>query len=180
MRTATVIVAGLVTALVPAAVAMASSPGEPPLVWTPLTPFTSPSSGVVSPYPGSSVDPSSDPDPSADPDAAVGSFTLTMSSDLERAVSVTLTCRPDGGTHPGDVDAACSQLETVGGDVAAIPASGTLCTKEYAPVRATVQGSWNGRSIDFSDQYGNACEANAATGGALFTFWTDPGTAGPA
>jgi hypothetical protein len=100
-----------------------------------------------------------------------GAYTLTMSTQAGASYSVTLYCQPDGGTHPGDIAAACGQLAKANGVVADIPEeAGMLCTKQYDPVTVRAVGEWATAASDYVERFGNSCEANAATGGQLFNF----------
>lgn len=85
------------------------------------------------------------------------------------AARATLTCGPDGGSHPRAA-AACEQLERARGDVARIPRATGMCTTEYAPVRVRADGRWNGRPQRFAKTYSNRCVAVRETGGVLFRF----------
>ncbi|MGW4381007.1 SSI family serine proteinase inhibitor [Kitasatospora sp. NPDC004531] len=83
--------------------------------------------------------------------------------------AVTLTCDPDGGTHPTP-GAACGLLRSVGGDPGKLDVDpGAICTLESAPVTARLSGTWQGRPAAFSRTYGNPCELHARTG-AVFRF----------
>ncbi|CAM3197415.1 hypothetical protein STSO111631_06205 [Stackebrandtia soli] len=135
-----------------------------PLIPPRALPVTPPDDGDAS---GTPVEPAD----GTNSEDGLGTFELTLSTDVERAVRVTLTCQPEGGTHPGDVMTACSQLTNANGEVAAINPSGMLCTKQFEPITATLEGTWNGRSVRYSQEFGNACEANSVTGGVLFGFW---------
>ncbi|MFJ3900271.1 subtilase-type protease inhibitor [Streptomyces sp. NPDC090025] len=89
--------------------------------------------------------------------------------------AVTLSCTPTAtGTHPNPA-AACSELASVGGDLArltaAAPSGGRPCTREWQPVTMTGDGVWQGKRVRWSATYGNACEMHAKTaGGAVFGF----------
>ncbi|GGV06967.1 hypothetical protein GCM10010182_27280 [Actinomadura cremea] len=85
------------------------------------------------------------------------------------AARATLTCRPDGGSHPRAA-AACKQLGRARGDIAKIPAAGGMCTTEYAPVRVRADGRWNGRARRFERTFSNRCVAVRETGGVVFRF----------
>ncbi|MFD0900040.1 SSI family serine proteinase inhibitor [Actinomadura sediminis] len=87
------------------------------------------------------------------------------------AARATLTCGPDGGT-PARASAACDQLERADGDIAKIPADPGPCTKEFAPVKVSADGMWNGRVRRFVQTYPNRCTAIRETGGVLFSLPT--------
>ncbi|MFM9368581.1 SSI family serine proteinase inhibitor [Streptomyces sp. Da 82-17] len=85
--------------------------------------------------------------------------------------SVTLSCAPrPAGTHP-DASAACAELAAVQGEFGELsrPDSAALCTKEWAPVTVSATGVWEGRRVDWSATYANACamEAELAQSAAL-------------
>jgi hypothetical protein len=90
------------------------------------------------------------------------------SVDADSARSVTVTCDPDGGTHP-DAAAACELLRSVDGRVEQIPPAERACTKIYKPVTVRAAGTWRGEPREFQRTFGNQCEADAATGD-LFAF----------
>jgi hypothetical protein len=81
---------------------------------------------------------------------------------------VTLTCGPDGGTHPAPV-VSCRNLTAAGGNIARIADNSRICTMIYAPVTVTAAGTWNGHPVAFSRTYGNRCAVRGAAGG-LFDF----------
>ncbi|MDP9417683.1 MAG: subtilase-type protease inhibitor [Actinomycetota bacterium] len=71
--------------------------------------------------------------------------------------SWTLTCDPDGGTHP-EPGRACAALAAVDDPFAPVP-SDMLCTQVYGgPQIATVRGTWRGRAVDARYQRTNGCE----------------------
>ncbi|MCD9145755.1 SSI family serine proteinase inhibitor [Streptomyces albireticuli] len=81
---------------------------------------------------------------------------------------VQLTC-PDAGGHHPHAAAACADLQRAKGEPDALAGEGHLCTREYDPVTATVEGDWNGRPLVWHKTYPNACGLDAATG-AVFRF----------
>ncbi|GAA3166501.1 hypothetical protein GCM10010466_66600 [Planomonospora alba] len=102
--------------------------------------------------------------------APTGSYLLKVTpQDGTAARTATLTCGPDGGTH-ADPAAACAQLRRTGGRVEGIPESQGACTLEYAPVRVSATGTWQGRQYRYERTYPNRCAAVRATGGVLFAF----------
>ncbi|WKX69592.1 subtilase-type protease inhibitor [Streptomyces sp. XD-27] len=88
----------------------------------------------------------------------IGSGDDAKTATVQRAV--TLNCRPKaGGTHP-DASGACAALYGVDGRFAELPtpeSDGRACTKDYRPIVVTAQGVWDGRRVDYSRTYGNAC-----------------------
>ena len=80
--------------------------------------------------------------------------------------TITLDCPAELSEHPNAAQ-VCAQLEDAGGRVDAIPAADGMCTKEHRPVQLVVAGQWQGTPQLFIEEYGNACEAVLATGGAL-------------
>jgi len=84
--------------------------------------------------------------------------------------STTLQCSPAGGSHP-DAEAACAALERVGGDFTALGDHGeqAVCTLEYAPVRLSATGFWQGTPVDYEKTFSNPCVARSRTAG-VFDF----------
>jgi len=82
--------------------------------------------------------------------------------------AVWLSCRPAGGNHP-KAAAACATLAQAGGDPRRIEPADGMCTMEYAPVTATLNGRWRGRAVRYRVQHGNACALGLATG-PVFQF----------
>ncbi|MDT0305122.1 SSI family serine proteinase inhibitor [Streptomonospora wellingtoniae] len=85
--------------------------------------------------------------------------------------TTTLHCRPAGGSHP-DPAAACAALDRAGGDFDALGETSpqtTMCTMQYAPVRVRASGVWQGRTVDYTETFSNACVAAAETAG-VFDF----------
>lgn len=78
-----------------------------------------------------------------------------------------LLCDPPQG-H-GRAAEACAQLDAVGGDLAALPASDIQCPMIYAPVSVQARGQWNGRPVDYRHTFPNGC-AMAAHTGAVFAL----------
>ncbi|MFF7181984.1 SSI family serine proteinase inhibitor [Streptomyces sp. NPDC008121] len=91
------------------------------------------------------------------------------------ARAVTLNCAPrPSGTHPAP-KAACAELESVNGDLAALTTmwggGNTPCTRIWDPVTVTGDGVWKGKRISWSATYGNECEMNAGMArGTVFSF----------
>lgn len=100
----------------------------------------------------------------------LGSYSLRIvKPDGELLARKSLTCRPAGGSHPNP-EKACSQLAEVDGEIAKIEPINTPCPKIFDPVVLIAEGTWKGRDRGFKQEYGNKCEAVAATGGVLFDF----------
>lgn len=82
---------------------------------------------------------------------------------------ITLTCDPDGGTHP-HAEKACELLRGVDGDFRRLNEQpNAFCPAVYDPVTAYETGLWRGREVGYKQTYGNSCWLAAATG-AVFTF----------
>ncbi|MUL43459.1 serine protease [Streptomonospora sp. PA3] len=91
----------------------------------------------------------------------------------KRSDSTTLHCRPAGGSHPRAED-ACAALERAEGDFSALGERSqqtTMCTLQYAPVRVSASGVWQGAPVDYSETFSNPCVARAETAG-VFDFGT--------
>ncbi|MBC2869725.1 SSI family serine proteinase inhibitor [Streptomyces mexicanus] len=73
-----------------------------------------------------------------------------------------LRCDPPRG-HSRAED-ACAQLRSAGGDVRAIPHRDAFCSMIYAPVTVRAGGRWQGRAIDYTETFPNACVMRARTG----------------
>jgi hypothetical protein len=73
-----------------------------------------------------------------------------------------LRCDPPRG-HSRAED-ACAQLRSAGGDVRAIPRRDAFCSMIYAPVTVRAGGRWQGRAIDYTETFANACVMRARTG----------------
>lgn len=93
----------------------------------------------------------------------VTSLTLSLRAEAEGSPVrvVTLTCSPNGGTHPHAAQ-ACAALATVRGDAGALT-SDVMCTMVYEPVVGTLNGRWRGRSVTFEHTYSNWCAATCQT-----------------
>lgn len=81
---------------------------------------------------------------------------------------VTLTCTPDGGSHPHP-EAACDALRAVGGDFEKLVFTwkpGISCIDIYDPVYARATGSWQSSPegptflVDYSKEFSNSCYAS--------------------
>lgn len=83
--------------------------------------------------------------------------------------TVTLTCTPDGGTHPAPRE-ACGSLRRVRGVFERLPdVPDVFCTGLYAPVTVRATGVWSdtpsgpARVVDYSETFSNACMAAVGT-----------------
>lgn len=75
-----------------------------------------------------------------------------------------LKCHPAGGTHQHAAK-ACEELEKVNGDVAAMQANlSKVCTMEYQPVTAKVEGKWRGKDVSYTQTFSNSCTMQVKTG----------------
>ncbi|GAA4911448.1 subtilisin inhibitor-like [Stackebrandtia albiflava] len=107
-----------------------------------------------------------------EPGTVAPQFLLVVrSAGVEAARTATLSCDPAvGGSHPDGI-AACAQLRDAQGHVERIPASvQSMCTAQYDPVTVELHGRWGSQSRYFTGEFGNSCEAVAATGGVVFRF----------
>jgi hypothetical protein len=68
---------------------------------------------------------------------------------------------PHGHAHAAE---ACAELDAAGGDIDAIPPKGVFCPMIYAPVTTHARGMWNGRPVDYTKTFSNACVMAARTG----------------
>lgn len=94
-----------------------------------------------------------------------------LTATVKRAV--TLTCAPNAeGTHPAP-EAACAELDAVGGQFTALARTSPdrVCTRQWDPVVITAHGVWHGKRVTFSTTYGNACElAGSMNDSAVYSF----------
>lgn len=94
-----------------------------------------------------------------------------LTATVQRAV--TLTCAPSAeGTHPAP-EAACKELESVGGRFTQLARTtpDRMCTRQWNPVVITAHGVWHGKRVTFSTTYGNACElAGSMNDSAVYSF----------
>ncbi|MEU7060618.1 SSI family serine proteinase inhibitor [Streptomyces sp. NPDC046197] len=73
-----------------------------------------------------------------------------------------LLCDPPRGHSRASQ--ACAQLRAAGGDVRGIPHRTTFCSMIYAPVTVQARGVWQGRAVDYTETFANACVMRARTG----------------
>lgn len=104
----------------------------------------------------------------AEPEAA---FTLSITSAVtgELLASASLTCPPDGSSHPNPA-AACEQLTRADGFIEGIPEDPGPCTEEFQPVIVAASGTWNGEPRHYRQEFSNRCVAVRATGGVIFAI----------
>ncbi|MEV2210215.1 SSI family serine proteinase inhibitor [Streptomyces sp. NPDC050997] len=96
-------------------------------------------------------------------------FVSVTSGDVRssQARGTLLLCDPPQG-H-GRAAEACAQLQTTAGDIHALPTADSYCTMVHAPVTAYARGQWNGREVDYTETFPNACVMKARTG-AVFAL----------
>jgi hypothetical protein len=104
----------------------------------------------------------------AAPHARRTALTLSYMADAGYATAVKLRCDPVGGAHPAPTE-ACDELKRVGGRPDLLRPARMMCMLIYAPITATITGTWQDRRIRWSQTYGNTCEMSRATG-VLFRF----------
>lgn len=100
----------------------------------------------------------------------IGKGDAPATATIERAA--TLNCAPTpSGTHPAP-RAACKELAAVNGEFAQLASAPKHpCTRQWDPVTVTASGVWQGKWVNWSATYGNACEMRESlTGGAVFSF----------
>jgi Subtilisin inhibitor-like len=102
-------------------------------------------------------------------EAESGRLFLTVSGARSTWIrGVQLSCPDTGGHHPHG-PAACEALQRAQGEPDALPGDKHLCTREYDPITATIDGDWDGRPVVWHRTYPNACALDAATG-PVFRF----------
>src|SRR4051794_22744234 len=89
-------------------------------------------------------------------------LTVTVRPSQGPAHSAWLTCDPVGGTHRAAAT-TCTTLRAAHGNPAAIPAGDGFCTMEYAPVTASVSGTWHRHPVRYRKTFSNACAMHQAT-----------------
>ncbi|MEU6477615.1 SSI family serine proteinase inhibitor [Streptomyces sp. NPDC047017] len=68
---------------------------------------------------------------------------------------------PRGHAHATE---ACDELRSVRGDIRGIPRRDGFCSMVYAPVTVQARGQWQGRAVDYTETFPNACQMRARTG----------------
>ena len=100
------------------------------------------------------------PSPSSSEEVTGTSLTVTVNN-KERTDEWTVTCDPDGGTHP-DPNQVCNFLDLSkqwGKDPFAPVEADRVCTQVYGgPETATVTGTWDGEPVDAEFNRTNGCE----------------------
>ncbi|MGC5361831.1 SSI family serine proteinase inhibitor [Streptomyces sp. DT24] len=100
---------------------------------------------------------------------ADGDLLLTVSGSENTWVrGVVLKCPYTEGHHPHG-SAACAAVAVVHGDLDVLSDDPHACTMEYDPVTATAKGSFEGRPVEWTRTFPNACALDAATG-PVFRF----------
>ncbi|MGN9779797.1 SSI family serine proteinase inhibitor [Nonomuraea sp. ZG12] len=94
---------------------------------------------------------------------------LAVSSHGNTSLSaIAIQCPDRADQHPyGEI--TCAIVDAVDGDFDRLPGNPRLCTKEYDPVTATMNGLWRNRPIGWQKTYSNACMLDARTG-PIFRF----------
>ena len=78
--------------------------------------------------------------------------------------------RCPGGPGHAMGEQACAQLTGAGGDIAALPVTDGMCTKEYDPVTLRAFGLWDGQFVAYEREFSNHCTGVHETGGAVYAF----------
>lgn len=100
---------------------------------------------------------------------APAQFMLAIHSPDGQVRAATLTCGPDGGTHP-DAIGACEQLAEADGHLERVPSTPAACPMIHEPVTVEATGHWQSEVRSFVGSFGNSCQAVAATGGVIFQY----------
>jgi Subtilisin inhibitor-like len=112
--------------------------------------------------------------PHEDTGAPLGNFRLSISPrEGQPSAEATLTCSPDGGSHPNPA-AACEQLTAAAGYIEDIPEKDGVCTREFRPVVLRASGTWAGEARHYEREFSNLCVGVLATGGVLFDVEASP------
>jgi len=88
---------------------------------------------------------------------------LSYEADAGYAAAVVLRCDPAGGAHPKK-GKACQALANVNGKPQKLKPAAVMCTQQYAPVTARIEGHWRGKTVDWTHTFGNACEMTRTMG----------------
>ncbi|MPZ61421.1 MAG: hypothetical protein GEU93_09015 [Propionibacteriales bacterium] len=85
-------------------------------------------------------------------------LTITVRESADSTGSTwTLTCDPAGGDHP-DPAAACRALDKANDPFGPVSAD-MMCTEQYGgPQTASIEGEWNGRTVNASYERTDGCE----------------------
>jgi hypothetical protein len=98
--------------------------------------------------------------PSRYPSAAPGAASLTILLDDGFGTRTTwsLTCTPDGGTHPTPA-IACGVLGAAGAKSLPEVAEATMCTQLYGgPEKVRITGTWRGKPVDSQQTREDGCQ----------------------
>ena len=99
----------------------------------------------------------------------VGLMNLTINGHTAKDFrTALLSCGPDAGTHPHP-STACEAISDAEGDFHAIDGGAGLCPLIYDPVTVRAAGVFDGKPVDYSETFSNACVAANATG-SVFAF----------
>ncbi|WP_131742584.1 SSI family serine proteinase inhibitor [Actinomadura roseirufa] len=103
------------------------------------------------------------PDGTTNGTAPAGRFGITR-YDLREGSTLrwSLTCSPDGGTHPAPAR-ACARLREINGDLDRLRHRSERCPRAFDPREVEIRGAWNGRDIVFKERYPNAACLEEAT-----------------
>jgi hypothetical protein len=121
--------------------------------------------GTAAPVAAATTGPSAAPRPATTPRT---NLVVSYMADAGYAAAVTLTCHPAGGAHPKPAK-ACAALAKVSGKPNKLKPAPMMCTMEYAPITAQINGVWKGKKIKWSKTYPNSCDL-ARTTGVIFAF----------
>jgi hypothetical protein len=92
------------------------------------------------------------------PEAAGDQLTVAYDDGGGVTVTNTLSCHPTGGSLP-DAQAACDQLDALGGPLGPVP-RGQMCTELYGgPQSARITGTWHGRHVEETYNRNDGCQA---------------------
>jgi hypothetical protein len=102
-----------------------------------------------------------------------GSFRLSIRSKAGQVLATaTLTCPPDGGSHPNSVE-ACRQLTEARGRIEDVPEQDGVCPQIFQPVVLAASGTWDGEERIYEQEFSNRCFGVLGTGGVIFAFGDD-------
>jgi hypothetical protein len=121
--------------------------------------------GTAAPAAAVTTGPGAAPRPAATPRT---NLVVSYMADAGYAAAVTLTCDPAGGAHPKPAP-ACAALAKVSGKPNKLKPAPTMCTMEYAPITAQINGVWKGKKSKWSKTYPNSCDLARSTG-VIFQF----------
>ena len=97
-------------------------------------------------------------DPTPSPTVSPAKLTIVYHATPSTTTTWTLTCAPNGGTHPSP-DRACAALGAAGTAAFQPFPTDQACTQLYAgPQTATVVGTYRGRHIEGTFSRNNGCQ----------------------